>query len=157
MDKGKERIKQFVNYKGITINAFEKMCGLTRGQVHNTKRISQLICEKILARFPEISVSWLLTGTGEMLNDNETTVIDASMTRVSGAGNITNGNNNTTNCNGSQTELIDSLKQENQSLKKENAELRKQNSELLQSNTELTKAHATLSKAYTDLTIKMLS
>lgn len=65
----KERIMQFLKYKGIAQGKFEKMAGLSNGYISNLK--SNPSPEKlmnILSAFPEINQTWLLTGEGEMLN-----------------------------------------------------------------------------------------
>ena len=68
----KERILQFINYKGITIQAFELSTGLSNGAVSKmgdgTRRST---LEKISNYYPELNTNWLLTGVGEMLLSNE--------------------------------------------------------------------------------------
>lgn len=68
----KERILQFINYKGITIQTFELSTGLSNGAVSKmgdgTRRST---LEKISNYYPELNTNWLLTGVGEMLLSNE--------------------------------------------------------------------------------------
>ena len=71
----KERIMEFVRYKGIPVSTFEQMCGLSNAYVKNiSKGVGADKLEKILNAFPELNRTWLLTGEGSMLrnNDNET-------------------------------------------------------------------------------------
>lgn len=74
----KERVKQFIEAKGLSQARFEKQAGLANGAVNGmihglgTKNI-----ERVLEAFPELSRVWLLTGEGEMLNP------EAHVTRVS--------------------------------------------------------------------------
>lgn len=64
----KERIIRFINYKGITTQAFELKTGLSNGAVSKmgdgTRRRT---LEKISNCYPELNINWLLTGEGEML------------------------------------------------------------------------------------------
>ena len=63
-----ERLKQFIEYKGISVSAFERTCGLGNAFVRNIKKtitIDKL--EKILKAYPEINRDWLLTGNGSMI------------------------------------------------------------------------------------------
>lgn len=68
----KERIIRFINYKGITIQAFELKTGLSNGAVSKmgdgTRRRT---LEKISNYYPELNINWLLTGEGEMLISEE--------------------------------------------------------------------------------------
>lgn len=64
----KERTKEFVKYKGLTMTKFEQMCGLSVGYV-NAMRVG-FGTEKlnnVLLQFPDLSREWLLYGEGEML------------------------------------------------------------------------------------------
>lgn len=64
----KERIMEFVRYKGIPVSFFEQMCGLSNAYVKNiSKGIGADKLEKILKAFPDLNREWLLTGEGEML------------------------------------------------------------------------------------------
>lgn len=73
-----ERIKQFIDYKHISIRKFEESVGFSNGafssQLKNKKTIGCDKLENILHIYPEISAEWLLTGEGDMLkiaNDSE--------------------------------------------------------------------------------------
>lgn len=64
----KERLIQFIKYKGLRVNAFEKMCGFSGGYVANMRVSMQP--DKILniaQKFPELDTAWLLTGEGNMI------------------------------------------------------------------------------------------
>lgn len=64
----KTRTLEFISYKGITTQKFEKMTSLSNGAVNkmgdNTRRST---IDKISNCFPELNTSWLLTGEGSML------------------------------------------------------------------------------------------
>lgn len=65
----KNRLIQFIEYKGFTIQSFEGRVGLSNGAVSKmgdgTRRST---LDKISTAFPELNTAWLLTGEGEMLN-----------------------------------------------------------------------------------------
>ncbi len=70
-----ERLQQVIETSGMTINAFARHIGLTRSetlyQIKNGKNgISRNVAESVAARFPQISVPWLLTGYGAMYVDD---------------------------------------------------------------------------------------
>lgn len=68
----KERVKQFIEYTGIEVRAFEVRCNLSNGFVNN---IGQSIREKsinnITEVYPDLNRYWLLTGEGSMLNSEK--------------------------------------------------------------------------------------
>ena len=65
----KERLLYFIEYKGLPVQMFEKIVGLSNAAVSkmgdNTRRST---IDKISKSFPELDVNWLLTGQGEMLS-----------------------------------------------------------------------------------------
>jgi len=63
----KQRILQFIDFKGINKNVFYKKTGLSNGFLDKTGSIGVDKLEKILNSFPEINVEWLITGNGQMI------------------------------------------------------------------------------------------
>lgn len=64
----KERLIAFIDYKGITKNKFETLCGLGKRYVSNISRsISPDVAERISLTFPDLNMGWVMTGEGEML------------------------------------------------------------------------------------------
>lgn len=69
----KDRVILFIEYKGISKNAFEKACGLSTRYVSNMRQsIQPDKIKKIALAFPELNTGWLLTGEGEMLKGEAT-------------------------------------------------------------------------------------
>ena len=70
----KERLLYFIEYKGLPVQMFEKIVGLSNAAVSkmgdNTRRST---IDKISKSFPELDVNWLLTGQGEMLSYGQDT------------------------------------------------------------------------------------
>ena len=66
-----KRTKQYIDYKGITNQNFEKLIGFSNGafasQLKNNRTIGVDKLENILIAFPELNPEWLLTGNGEMI------------------------------------------------------------------------------------------
>lgn len=80
----KERIIQFIDYKGLSVQRFEQMTGLSNAAVSkmgdNTRRTT---IDKISNSFPDLNTNWLLTGEGEMIKPMQS-VGDISNSNVSG-------------------------------------------------------------------------
>lgn len=68
----KERILQFIEYKGISKNKFYIETGISNGVLDKKSGLSMDTVEKFYSTYPEINPEWLLTGRGNMLkSDNE--------------------------------------------------------------------------------------
>lgn len=66
-----ERIKQYIDSKGISVAAFERSIGMANASfgksLKNRGAIGTDKLENILIIYPDISPMWLLKGIGEML------------------------------------------------------------------------------------------
>lgn len=62
-----ERILKFIEYKGISVNAFEKSIGKSTNYVRNSKSFTSNVLASIMEIYPEISIDWLIAGKGDML------------------------------------------------------------------------------------------
>lgn len=70
------RLESVIQRANMTINYFGRHIGLNRSeQLYQIKSgqhgISQALARRIVEKFPEISLGWLITGEGEMLSRNE--------------------------------------------------------------------------------------
>lgn len=68
-----KRIEAVIKMSRMTTNAFARHIGLARGEnLYQIKRgnngVSLNVANRIVAKFPEVSKLWLLTGDGPMLN-----------------------------------------------------------------------------------------
>lgn len=118
-----ERIKQYIDLKGISVSAFERSIGMSNASfgksLKNGGAIGSDKLENILRAYPDISPSWLMTGAGEMLiseesinnpeqpQGNDERYIMHLMDKIA-----------------SQAEVIGRLKERNKQLERENMELR---------------------------------
>lgn len=69
-----ERIETVIKRSEMTANAFARHIGLPRGEnLYQIKKgnngVSLGLANRIVAKFPEVSKLWLLTGDGPMLNE----------------------------------------------------------------------------------------
>lgn len=73
-----QRLKQFIDVKGLTIASFEKSIGMSNASfgksLKNNGAIGSDKLENILSVYSEINPIWLLTGQGEMLTGVPTSV-----------------------------------------------------------------------------------
>lgn len=80
----KDRLMQFINYKDISVQAFETNVNLSNGAVSKmgdgTRRST---IDKISNSYPDLNTNWLLTGEGDMLKPIQS-VGDISNSSVSG-------------------------------------------------------------------------
>ncbi|MDE5704046.1 MAG: hypothetical protein K2H70_04400 [Bacteroidales bacterium] len=68
----RDRLIRFIEIKKISVRAFEKACSLSNGyirQLRSSPTVDKI--ESIICAFPELNRFWLLTGEGDMLNNNE--------------------------------------------------------------------------------------
>lgn len=74
------RVKQFIDFKKISVRKFEESVGFSNGsfssQYKGNKTIGSDKIENILRVYPEISAEWLLTGKGNMLKGEVKAVAD---------------------------------------------------------------------------------
>lgn len=63
-----ERLKQFADNEGLKYSAFEKQIEASNGYINSiSKSIGLDKINKILEKFPNLNIEWLLTGKGKMI------------------------------------------------------------------------------------------
>lgn len=68
----KERLKEFLKTIGSSEGKFESSVNLSKGFVSNVgDSIRTKSLEKISKKYPQLNISWLLTGVGKMFITNE--------------------------------------------------------------------------------------
>ncbi|MCQ2191523.1 MAG: hypothetical protein MJZ23_01495 [Paludibacteraceae bacterium] len=67
-----DRIKTFIKHKGLSVRKFEQALGMSNGTIHNAtvngSSISSQWMGKITEQYPELNISWLITGKGSMIS-----------------------------------------------------------------------------------------
>lgn len=67
----KQRLINFIEYKGLSIRKFEITCGLSVGYMKSLRHApSTDKLSMILSAYPDLNRTWLLTGEGNMLCDS---------------------------------------------------------------------------------------
>lgn len=69
----KNRLIQFIQYKQMTIKAFEERCEMSNGYISSMRKglgVNKL--NNVLTQFPELNREWLLYGEGTMLRTDAT-------------------------------------------------------------------------------------
>lgn len=67
----KERIKEFCDSIGLSIREFERVCGLSRGNISNmTGALGSDKLAKIIDTYSELNLYWLVAGKGEMIRED---------------------------------------------------------------------------------------
>lgn len=67
----KERIIQYLNYKGISPTKAEVMLNWGKGSLTKSSSMSTDKLEELLLLFNDLSAEWLLRGEGEMFKSKE--------------------------------------------------------------------------------------
>jgi hypothetical protein len=63
----RNRLLQFVDYKGLSKNKFYKETMLSNGFLDKNNHIGSDKIERIIYTYPELNLYWLITGEGDML------------------------------------------------------------------------------------------
>lgn len=84
----KERINQFIDYKGIKINSFETSIGVSKSYWNNTQKVSAEVVGEILRVYSELSAEWVMTGQGEMIKQEAVHIYPAKYTEKKQEGSI---------------------------------------------------------------------
>ena len=66
----KERIKQYLELKGISKYQFYKEMGFANGFLDKDGSIGSDKCEKIIYHYKDLNIEWLITGNGPMIIDS---------------------------------------------------------------------------------------
>jgi len=65
----KNRILQYLTFKGISKYVFYKATGITRGILDQDNGITESNILKFIHSYPEVSIVWLIVGLGDMLSE----------------------------------------------------------------------------------------
>lgn len=81
MSTQKERLFAFINVLGYSVREFERSIGVSNGTVrHLNDTVTANVRQKVSAKFPQLNIDWLLTGSGDMLyRSNSITNVNVDM------------------------------------------------------------------------------
>lgn len=70
----KDRLKEFLDYKGISVRSFEKECGITTGIIARFLReekadINVSVLKSISDTYKELNIDWLMSEEGDMIEN----------------------------------------------------------------------------------------
>ncbi|WP_235015810.1 hypothetical protein [Aquimarina sp. AU58] len=73
MKKPIDRIEEYINYKGLSLNAFDisigKSGGYTGKQIKNKASIGVDVLHTIVSIYEELNADWVVTGKGNMIRE----------------------------------------------------------------------------------------
>lgn len=69
----KARIKQFLDYKGISKNKFYVQTGLSVGFLDSGNSLVVDKLKKIINTYPDLNLEWIVTGEGSMIKSKQNT------------------------------------------------------------------------------------
>lgn len=78
-----DRIAAYIDFKGISLNSFDKSIGASNGyigkQIKNGASVGSDIIEKIISIYQDLNFEWLIKGTGPMILTDEKPLAMPSM------------------------------------------------------------------------------
>lgn len=74
----KERIQEYLNYKGVSPTSAERELGWGNGAFTKAKSITVDRAKELLLYYPDLSAEWLLRGTGYMMLNKTSDSIKAN-------------------------------------------------------------------------------
>lgn len=70
-----QRLKEYLDVKGILPSAFERSCKMSNGsfakQYYSKGSVSSNLLEKIAVVYPDLNMTWLITGNGYMITKTQ--------------------------------------------------------------------------------------
>ena len=75
MSKTIDRIVDFINHMGMSVRQFDISIGAANGYTLRMKKnnasVGSDVIERIVNKYPRISIEWLITGKGNMFKDEK--------------------------------------------------------------------------------------
>ena len=78
----KARIKQFLDYKGISKNKFYVQTGLSVGFLDSGNSLVVDKLKKIINTYPDLNLEWVVTGEGSMIKAPQTTANSTALLEI---------------------------------------------------------------------------
>lgn len=77
--KLQERLKTYLNLKGLTFRDFENICNLSNGTAARLRPTTRISTFNRIANSCDLNINWLLTGEGDMLTQKNMHEIEISV------------------------------------------------------------------------------
>ena len=126
----KEKIKQYLNSKGISKNSFYQKTGFAIGFLDSGKSLGADKLEAIIDNYPDLSLEWLVLGKGDMIKPS--TITNGSEVVITGDNNTNNNVDNRQYYSDSpdvlkaQIEILDErIKEKDAQIKEKDAQINK--------------------------------
>lgn len=126
----KEKIKQYLNSKGISKNSFYQKTGFSIGFLDSGKSLGADKLEAIIDNYPDLSLEWLVLGKGDMIKPS--TITNGSEVVIAGDNNTNNNVDNRQYYSDSpdvlkaQIEILDErIKEKDAQIKEKDAQINK--------------------------------
>ena len=88
----KDRLFEYIKYKGLPISKFERLSGVSNGYLKSSRGgFGADKLDIILKNNPDLNPEWLLTGEGNMLKSSSSSSGDIVITNTNGNGNAVGG------------------------------------------------------------------
>lgn len=78
----KEKIKQFLDYKGISKNKFYVQTGLSVGFLDSGNSLGVDRLRTIVNIYPDLNIEWIVTGEGSMIKPKQTTANNSTFLEI---------------------------------------------------------------------------
>lgn len=78
----KARIKQFLDYKGISKNKFYVQTGLSVGFLDSGNSLVVDKLKKVINTYPDLNLEWIVTGEGSMIKPKQTTASNSAFLEI---------------------------------------------------------------------------
>ena len=146
----KEKIKQYLNSKGVSKNSFYQKTGFAVGFLDSGKSLGADKLETIIDNYPDLSLEWLVLGKGDMIKP--TTITNGSGVVLAGDNNTNNNIDNRQYYSDSpdvlkaQIEILDErIKEKDAQIKEKDAQIKEKDAQIKEKDAQINKLLSILS------------
>lgn len=142
----KGRLLEYLDNKNVKNSDFYRATNLSNGFLDKNNNIGSDSIELIISKYPDLSLTWLITGEGEMLvkNDGNFVLIEKFLEKFSDV--LDNHKKEHNDIINQDVKIVE----QHGEVMKQNGEIIKQNSEILSQNAEVIKQNSALIRQNAD-------
>ena len=78
----KDRLREFIKFKALNKHKFCVACGFSVGFVNSGAGVSSEKLSVVHDRYPELNMDWLVTGRGDMIRTDKSTLTEDIVSAV---------------------------------------------------------------------------